>query len=108
MPTKSSRAQSWVSCVPQRLAAAKQANPTTTTARASKCRSSQIEIGTRTNIGIAQQRAIDRLARCAQTDHQAHQGRDHDALPVQPLPAEMVDIEADQRRRRIQREADAD
>ena len=39
MPMKSSRAQAWVSCVPQRLAAAKQENPSTTTVRASRCRS---------------------------------------------------------------------
>lgn len=59
-------------------------------------------------IGVAQQRAVHRLARCAQIDHQAHQRRDHDTLPVQPLPAEMVDVEADQRARRVQRKADAD
>ena len=53
MPAKSPRAQSWVSCVPQRLAAAKAEKPNTTTARASKYRSRKIEMGTSTNIGSA-------------------------------------------------------
>ena len=53
MPTKSPRAQSWVSCVPHRLAAANAEKPRTTTARASKCRSRKIENGTSTTIGKA-------------------------------------------------------
>ncbi|MET4768490.1 hypothetical protein ABIA28_000704 [Bradyrhizobium elkanii] len=57
---------------------------------------------------MVQQVAIDRLVRRAEIDHQPHQRRDHHALPIQPLPAEMLDIEADQRARRIEREADAD
>jgi hypothetical protein len=59
-------------------------------------------------IGLAQQRAIDRVAGRPEIDHQTHQWRDHHTLPVQPLPAEMVDIETDQRARRIKGEADAD
>ena len=59
-------------------------------------------------VGIAQQLAIDRLPRRAEIDHQSHQRRDDHALPVQPLPSPMFDIEADQRRGGIQREPDTD
>ena len=59
-------------------------------------------------VGVAQQVSIDRFAGGAEIDHQAHQRRDQHALPIDPLPAEIIDIEADQRARRIEREADAD
>ena len=48
-------------------------------------------------IGVAQQRAVDRLGGGAEIHHQRHQRRQHDTLPIQPLPTEMLDIEADQR-----------
>ena len=59
-------------------------------------------------VGVPNQFAIDRLTRRAEIDHQPHQRRDHDALPIQPLPSPMLDIEADQRARRVERKADAD
>ena len=51
--TKSPSAQSCVSCVPSRFAAAKAEKPTITTPRGSTCLSRKIDSGTITNIGKA-------------------------------------------------------
>ncbi len=59
-------------------------------------------------VGILKQGAVDRLARRSEIDHQSHQRRHHDALPVQPLPTEMFDIEADRRGRGVECEPDPD
>ena len=59
-------------------------------------------------VGVPQQVAVDRFVGRAEIDHQAHQRRDHHALPIQPLPSQMVDIEADQRGRGVEREPDPD
>ena len=59
-------------------------------------------------IRVPEQGPVDRFVRRTEIDHQSHQRRDHHALPVQPLPTQMIDIEADQRRTGIQREPDPD
>ena len=59
-------------------------------------------------VGLLQQGPVDRLMRCAEIDQQPHQGGEDDALPVQPLPAQVVDIETDQRGAGVEREPDPD
>ena len=57
-------------------------------------------------VGVPEHLPVDRFWWRPEIDHQPHQRRENHALPVQPLPSQMIDIKADHRRAGIQREPD--